>query len=107
MIRDATSVALALARRLHLEIPSGASQIAGMPERHGARSDCVLIKRYAGRRLYNTASSVYVTREDLADMILAASASSPATRKRAPTSPATCSTGCTETQISHNWGVDP
>ena len=42
-----------------------------MPESHSARSDSVLIKRYAGRRLYNTACSTYVTLEDLADMILA------------------------------------
>ena len=28
----------------------------------------VLIKRYAGRRLYNTASASYVTVEDLAEM---------------------------------------
>jgi polyhydroxyalkanoate synthesis repressor PhaR len=42
-----------------------------MPERHSARSNSVLIKRYAGRRLYNTVSSTYVTLEDLADMILA------------------------------------
>jgi hypothetical protein len=45
--------------------------LPGMPETHGARSDCVLIKQYAGRRLYNTVRSTYVTLDDLADMILA------------------------------------
>ena len=29
-----------------------------------------LIKRYAGRRLYNTATLTYVSRDDLADMAL-------------------------------------
>ena len=42
-----------------------------MTEKHGARSDCVLIKRYAGRRLYHTVNATYVTRDDLANMILA------------------------------------
>jgi polyhydroxyalkanoate synthesis repressor PhaR len=30
----------------------------------------VLIKRYAGRRLYNTASATYLTLDDLADMVI-------------------------------------
>jgi polyhydroxyalkanoate synthesis repressor PhaR len=30
----------------------------------------MLIKRYAGRRLYNTATLTYVSRDDLADMVL-------------------------------------
>jgi polyhydroxyalkanoate synthesis repressor PhaR len=30
----------------------------------------VLIKRYAGRRLYNTETLAYVTLDDLADMLL-------------------------------------
>ena len=42
-----------------------------MPENHSARSNSVLIKRYAGRRLYNTVSATYVTLDDLANMILA------------------------------------
>jgi polyhydroxyalkanoate synthesis regulator protein len=42
-----------------------------MPEKHSARSDSVLIKRYAGRRLYDTVNAAYVTLGDLADMILA------------------------------------
>src|SRR5262245_14178261 len=46
-------------------------RLPGMPERHAQESHCVLIKRYAGRRLYNTASAAYVTLEDLADMVLA------------------------------------
>ena len=41
-----------------------------MPENHSARADSVLIKRYAGRRLYNTVSATYVTADDLANMIL-------------------------------------
>jgi len=30
----------------------------------------ILIKRYAGKRLYSTLSASYVTLEDLADMVL-------------------------------------
>ena len=30
----------------------------------------ILIKRYAGKRLYNTQSAGYVTNQDLADMVL-------------------------------------
>jgi polyhydroxyalkanoate synthesis regulator protein len=41
-----------------------------MTAKHSARSDCVLIKRYAGR-LYHTVNATYVTRDDLANMILA------------------------------------
>jgi polyhydroxyalkanoate synthesis repressor PhaR len=41
-----------------------------MPENHSARADSILIKRYAGRRLYNTVSATYVTADDLANMIL-------------------------------------
>jgi polyhydroxyalkanoate synthesis repressor PhaR len=40
-----------------------------MPEKHRARS--VLIKRYAGRRLYDTVNASYVTLDDLAEIILA------------------------------------
>ena len=32
--------------------------------------DPVLIKRYAGRRLYNTATLRYVSRDDLREMVL-------------------------------------
>jgi polyhydroxyalkanoate synthesis repressor PhaR len=42
-----------------------------MPDKHSTRSDYVLIKRYAGRRLYNTVNSTYVTLDDLANMMLA------------------------------------
>jgi polyhydroxyalkanoate synthesis repressor PhaR len=42
-----------------------------MTEKHRARSDSILIKRYAGRRLYNTVNSIYVTLDDLSNMILA------------------------------------
>jgi polyhydroxyalkanoate synthesis repressor PhaR len=41
-----------------------------MPERDFARTDAVLIKRYANRRLYNTASATYLSLDDLAVMIL-------------------------------------
>ncbi|HMO43396.1 MAG TPA: polyhydroxyalkanoate synthesis repressor PhaR, partial [Phenylobacterium sp.] len=35
----------------------------------GAKGDRVIIKKYANRRLYNTASSSYVTLEHLSDMV--------------------------------------
>jgi polyhydroxyalkanoate synthesis repressor PhaR len=35
----------------------------------GAAGDAVIIKKYANRRLYNTASSSYITLEDLARMV--------------------------------------
>jgi polyhydroxyalkanoate synthesis repressor PhaR len=41
-----------------------------MPEKHGAKTDPVLIKRYANRRLYNTVSATYVSVDHLANMIL-------------------------------------
>jgi polyhydroxyalkanoate synthesis repressor PhaR len=34
-----------------------------------AKSDTVVIKKYANRRLYNTGTSTYVTLEDLAEMV--------------------------------------
>ena len=44
-----------------------------MPERQSARArtDSILIKRYANRRLYNTVSATYVCLDDLANMIRA------------------------------------
>lgn len=42
-----------------------------MTAKHSARSDSVLIKQYAGRRLYDTVGATYVTLDDLANMILA------------------------------------
>jgi polyhydroxyalkanoate synthesis repressor PhaR len=42
-----------------------------MIAKQNARSDCVLIKRYAGRRLYHTVNATYLTRDDLVNMILA------------------------------------
>ena len=33
------------------------------------RANAVVIKKYANRRLYNTATSTYVTLEDLAEMV--------------------------------------
>lgn len=35
----------------------------------GAAGDAIVIKKYANRRLYNTASSSYITLEDLAKMV--------------------------------------
>jgi polyhydroxyalkanoate synthesis repressor PhaR len=35
----------------------------------GAAGDAIIIKKYANRRLYNTASSSYITLEDLAGMV--------------------------------------
>jgi polyhydroxyalkanoate synthesis repressor PhaR len=34
------------------------------------QADPILIKRYAGRRLYNTATLTYVSLDDLANMVL-------------------------------------
>jgi hypothetical protein len=45
-------------------------RLPSMTAKHSARSDGVLIKRYAGR-LYHTVNSAYVTLDDLANMILA------------------------------------
>ena len=49
------------------EHPSRPSPAPGDAE--GATSPRVVIKKYANRRLYNTASSAYVTLEHLADMV--------------------------------------
>ncbi|MBA4805221.1 MAG: polyhydroxyalkanoate synthesis repressor PhaR [Brevundimonas sp.] len=40
-----------------------------MADRKSASDETVVIKKYANRRLYNTASSAYVTLEDLARMV--------------------------------------
>lgn len=40
-----------------------------MADRKSADGDTVVIKKYANRRLYNTATSAYVTLEDLAKMV--------------------------------------
>ncbi len=42
-----------------------------MSEKHSARSNSILVKRYAGRRLYDTVNATYITLDDLANMILA------------------------------------
>jgi hypothetical protein len=54
-----------------LKLESVRRRLPSMTAKHSARSDCVLIKRYAGRRLYHTVNATYVTRDDLANMILA------------------------------------
>lgn len=41
----------------------------GVADRKSATGETVVIKKYANRRLYNTASSAYVTLEDLARMV--------------------------------------
>jgi polyhydroxyalkanoate synthesis repressor PhaR len=41
-----------------------------MVDKQTTRTDLTLIKRYAGRRLYNTVTLTYVTLDDLAEMIL-------------------------------------
>ena len=41
-----------------------------MPENQRAATNTILIKRYAGRRLYNTLTLTYVSLDDLADMVL-------------------------------------
>jgi polyhydroxyalkanoate synthesis repressor PhaR len=40
-----------------------------MPEKH-QETGLVLIKRYAGRRLYNTVTAAYLSLDDVADMVL-------------------------------------
>lgn len=40
-----------------------------MAEKKSGNGDTVVIKKYANRRLYNTATSAYVTLEDLAKMV--------------------------------------
>ncbi len=42
-----------------------------MTKMEGDAMDPILIKRYPGRRLYNTADLDYVTFEDLSKMVLA------------------------------------
>ena len=44
--------------------------LSSMTERQSVQTDSILIKRYAGRRLYNTVSLTYVTFDDLSQMIL-------------------------------------
>ena len=44
--------------------------LSSMAERQSVQTDSILIKRYAGRRLYNTVSLTYVTFDDLSQMIL-------------------------------------
>jgi polyhydroxyalkanoate synthesis regulator protein len=41
-----------------------------MADKQSVRADSILIKRYAGRRLYNTVSLTYVSLDDLANIIL-------------------------------------
>ena len=50
-------------------------------EQQGQAKPATVIKKYANRRLYNTATSTYVTLEDLARMV---------TPRRAKTSRARC-----------------
>ena len=58
----------------------------------GAAPETVTIKKYANRRLYNTATSSYVTLENLCDMVReTVRISSFATRGPATISPAKCS----------------
>ena len=45
----------------------------GGAERAGAAAAPIVIKKYANRRLYNTASSTYVTLDDLSQMVKAGS----------------------------------
>ena len=44
--------------------------LPNMAEKQIHQTDCVLIKSYAGRRLYDTVSSTYVSLDDLANMVL-------------------------------------
>jgi polyhydroxyalkanoate synthesis regulator protein len=54
---------------LVLKLPLTRRKILSMADQQNARTDSILIKRYAGRRLYNTASLTYVSLDDLANMI--------------------------------------
>jgi polyhydroxyalkanoate synthesis regulator protein len=47
------------------------SGLMDMPDLAGDSANSILIKRYANRRLYNTASLTYVSLEDLAEWVLA------------------------------------
>ena len=77
-----------------------------MTEKHGARSDCVLIKRYAGRRLYHTVNATYVTRDDLANMILAGERFTVREAETGTDITRIFSTGCIERkQHAGRWGI--
>jgi len=45
--------------------------MAGKGKKHSTDDEPVVIKKYANRRLYNTASSSYITLDDLASMVRA------------------------------------
>ena len=47
-------------------MPGGATAVNDQPS---AAAGAVVIKKYANRRLYNTATSTYVTLEDLSEMV--------------------------------------
>jgi polyhydroxyalkanoate synthesis repressor PhaR len=48
------------------DVPGGATAVNDQPS---AAAGAVVIKKYANRRLYNTATSTYVTLEDLSEMV--------------------------------------
>jgi polyhydroxyalkanoate synthesis repressor PhaR len=60
---------------LRLQLCSAESRILGVTRRHpvsdekAAPQTAVVIKKYANRRLYNTATSTYVTLDDLSTMV--------------------------------------
>jgi polyhydroxyalkanoate synthesis regulator protein len=53
-----------------LKLQPARRRISGMVDKQTVRTDSILIKSYAGRRLYNTVSLTYVSFDDLAEMIL-------------------------------------
>jgi len=53
-----------------LKLQPARRRISGMVDKQTVRADSILIKSYAGRRLYNTVSLTYVSFDDLAEMIL-------------------------------------
>lgn len=51
------------------KITAGSTSMARAKTASGAAGEAIIIKKYANRRLYNTASSSYITLEDLAKMV--------------------------------------
>jgi polyhydroxyalkanoate synthesis repressor PhaR len=64
-----TSAALARCGAMRDSEDGGSAERNGVEMSDAAGAERVVIKKYANRRLYNTASSSYVTLEHLADMV--------------------------------------
>lgn len=71
-LRQAPSVWLAPAAWIQREVPvskTAEPETSAEPDARGDDAPKVVIKKYANRRLYNTAKSCYVTLEHLAEMV--------------------------------------